>query len=124
MLWQVVWHGFKMMFVFICRFQDKLLINIGGNRVHTINVMAYGMGTTIVSDPPMMPAVNFGPQFSHKTCCKVFKLTNNGRRSQQLYWMTEGFSNYKAKLKKERRNKELDKTCQVCRTSFEFNQTA
>ena len=71
------------------------------------------MGTTIVTDPPMMPTVNFGPQFSHNTCSKIFKLTNNGRRSQQLYWMTEGFSNYKAKLKKERRNKEMDKTAQV-----------
>lgn len=75
--------------------------------------MAYGMGTTIVSDPPLMPTVNFGPQFSHNTCSKVFKVTNNGRRSQQLYWMTEGFSNYKAKLKKERQNKELDKITQV-----------
>lgn len=92
------------------RFQDKALISISGSQVHSISLMAYGMGTTIVSDPPMMPSVNFGPQFSHRTCCKWFKLTNNGKRSQQLYWMTEGFTSYKAK-RKELRYKD-DKTSQ------------
>ena len=87
-------------------------MSIGDSQVLTISLTAYGMGTTIVADPPMMPSVDFGPQFSHRNICRYFKLTNNGRRSQQLYWMTEGFTNYKAKKSKERRNKD-EKITQV-----------
>jgi hypothetical protein len=53
--------------------------------------MAYGSGTTIVSEPPIVPAVKLGSQFSCQPCTRVFCLTNRGRRPQQIYWTTEGF---------------------------------
>nr|XP_006823299.1 PREDICTED: hydrocephalus-inducing protein homolog [Saccoglossus kowalevskii] len=73
------------------RFQDKLAINFINSQVRMISVMAHGQGTTIVSEPPLTPAVDLGPHFSNKPCVRIFKLTNSGRRHQQMFWSTEGF---------------------------------
>ena len=35
--------------------------------------------------------MNLGPHFSNSPCIKKFKITNNGRRLQQLVWTTDGF---------------------------------
>lgn len=35
--------------------------------------------------------MDLGPHFSNKPCVKKFKITNNGRRLQQLVWTTDGF---------------------------------
>ena len=83
------------------RFQDKLSINISDSQNQTVSLMAYGSGTTIVSDPPLAPAVKLGPQFSCQPVKRWFQLTNSGRRPQQIYWTTEGFLPYRTKKKPE-----------------------
>ncbi|XP_068693384.1 hydrocephalus-inducing protein homolog [Montipora foliosa] len=83
------------------RFQDKLSINITDSQVQTVNLLAFGSGTTIVSEPPLAPAVKLGPQFSCQPLRRSFKLTNRGRRPQQIYWTTEGFLPYRTRKKTE-----------------------
>lgn len=39
--------------------------------------------------------MNLGPHFSNTPCVKKFKVTNSGRRLQQLVWSTDGFSHVK-----------------------------
>ena len=59
---------------------------------HTLNLIAEGHGTTIVSQPLLQPLVDLGPHFSSRPCSQQFTITNEGRRKQALYWVTEGFS--------------------------------
>ncbi|XP_052230840.1 hydrocephalus-inducing protein-like isoform X4 [Dreissena polymorpha] len=82
------------------RFQDKLQINFIESQVRHIPLTSYGQGTTIVSDPLLIPQLDLGPNFSNRPYCKVFHLTNKGRRHQQLVWSMDGFSPI-AKAKKE-----------------------
>ncbi|KAJ8339698.1 hypothetical protein SKAU_G00343310 [Synaphobranchus kaupii] len=77
------------------RFQDKLNLAIQDSRTHTIPVCATGKGTTIVSDRPFAPSLDLGAHFSSGPCQYHFRLTNRGRRSHQLYWMTEGFPQFR-----------------------------
>ncbi|KAJ8247378.1 hypothetical protein GJAV_G00245700 [Gymnothorax javanicus] len=77
------------------RFQDKLYLSIQDSQTHTIPVCATGKGTTIVSDRPFAPSLDLGAHFSSGPCRYHFKLTNRGRRSHQLYWMTEGFPQFR-----------------------------
>ncbi|XP_067402985.1 hydrocephalus-inducing protein homolog isoform X1 [Emydura macquarii macquarii] len=73
------------------KFQDKVNLLIQNSNTYVIPVQAVGIGTTIVTDKPFAPALNLGPHFSLDPCCYRFKITNRGRRTHQLYWMTEGF---------------------------------
>ncbi|XP_052816168.1 hydrocephalus-inducing protein homolog isoform X2 [Mya arenaria] len=82
------------------RFHDKLQVNFLESQVRQIPLTSYGQGTTIVSDPPLIPNLDLGPNFSNRPYCKVFHLTNKGRRHQQLVWSMDGFSPI-AKAKKE-----------------------
>ena len=81
------------------RFQDKLSINISDSQFLTVSLLAHGSGTTIVSTPAMAPAIRLGPQFSCQPVARMFQLTNRGRRSQQIYWSTEGFPSFKTRRK-------------------------
>ena len=60
---------------------------------------AKGSGTTIVTDPSFAPVWDVGPQFSKSVYRQTFKFMNNGRRMQQVYWMTEGFPLTKSRKK-------------------------
>ncbi|XP_055892829.1 hydrocephalus-inducing protein homolog isoform X5 [Biomphalaria glabrata] len=73
------------------RFQDKLQINFHLSQSRLIPLVAMGKGTTIVSDPPLGPVLDLGHSFSNCKLIKKFKLTNRGRRIQQLVWITDGF---------------------------------
>ncbi|ESO91099.1 hypothetical protein LOTGIDRAFT_122343, partial [Lottia gigantea] len=73
------------------KFQDKLQIHFEESRTQQITLMAYGQGTTIESDPPLSNFLDLGPNFSNRPLNMKFKLTNSGRRHQQLVWSTEGF---------------------------------
>ncbi|XP_035275425.1 hydrocephalus-inducing protein homolog [Anguilla anguilla] len=77
------------------RFQDKLSLAVLDSRTHTVPVSATGKGTTIVSDRPFAPSLDLGAHFSSGPCQYHFRLTNRGRRSHQLYWMTEGFPQFR-----------------------------
>ena len=85
----------------VIRFQDKLSINISDSQFLTVSLSAYGSGTTIVSEPPLAPAVRLGPQFSCQPVSRMFQLTNRGRRPQQIYWSTEGFPPFRTRRKPE-----------------------
>ncbi|KAG8143780.1 hypothetical protein E2320_000954, partial [Naja naja] len=76
-------------------FQDKINMAIENSNSYIIPVQATGIGTTIVTDKPFAPAINLGPHFSLDPCCYRFKITNCGRRTHQLYWMTEGFAPFR-----------------------------
>ncbi|KAM9269036.1 LOW QUALITY PROTEIN: hydrocephalus-inducing protein homolog [Cariama cristata] len=73
------------------KFKDKVNVFIENSRSYVIPVQAVGVGTTIVTDKPFAPELNLGPCFSLDRCCYRFKITNKGRRTQHLYWVTEGF---------------------------------
>ncbi|XP_066569678.1 hydrocephalus-inducing protein homolog [Amia ocellicauda] len=77
------------------RFQDKVHLAIENSQTHTIAVAAAGTGTTIVTDRPFAPALDLGTHFSSGPCRYHFSITNRGRRSHQLYWMTEGFPQFR-----------------------------
>eukprot|EP00794_Sanderia_malayensis_P018879 gene18879-20779_t len=89
------------------KFQDKLRIAVTDGQLHTIQLSAHGIGTTIVSDPPMAPTINIGATFSSRQCTRKFKLTNKGRRSQQIFWSTEGFPLVRSKKKQERNKDDI-----------------
>ncbi|XP_015224105.2 hydrocephalus-inducing protein homolog isoform X3 [Lepisosteus oculatus] len=76
-------------------FQDKLHLAIENSQTHSIPVSAMGTGTTIVTDRPFAPALNMGAHFSSGPCRYHFRITNRGRRPHQLYWMTEGFPQFR-----------------------------
>ncbi|XP_039769505.1 hydrocephalus-inducing protein homolog isoform X2 [Ornithorhynchus anatinus] len=76
------------------KFQDTVILVIENSNTYKIPVQALGIGTTIVTDKPFAPALNLGAHFSVDPCRYHFKITNVGRRTHQLYWMTEGFSRY------------------------------
>ncbi|XP_068883105.1 hydrocephalus-inducing protein homolog isoform X4 [Aphelocoma coerulescens] len=73
------------------KFQDKVKVFIENSHIDTIPVQAVGTGSTIVTDKPFAPALNFTPHFSFTPCRYQFKMTNKGRRIHRLYWTTEGF---------------------------------
>ncbi|KAM5208569.1 hydrocephalus-inducing protein homolog isoform 3-T4 [Hipposideros larvatus] len=72
-------------------FKDMVILEIENSNTYRIPVQASGIGCTIVSDKPFAPELNLGAYFSLDTCYYRFKLTNKGRRIQQLFWMNENF---------------------------------
>ena len=62
-----------------------------------MQLYAKGSGTTIITEPSFGPVWDIGPFFSNTTYRQTFVFTNNGRKIQQVYWMTEGFSMTKKK---------------------------
>ncbi|XP_042823900.1 hydrocephalus-inducing protein homolog isoform X5 [Panthera tigris] len=75
----------------ILTFKDTVILSIGNSNTYRIPVQASGVGSTIVSDKPFAPELNLGAHFSLDTYYYRFKLTNKGRRVQQLFWMNEDF---------------------------------
>ncbi|XP_043935458.1 hydrocephalus-inducing protein homolog [Protopterus annectens] len=76
-------------------FEDKMHLAVKDSQTYSILVKAFGVGTTIVADRPLAPALNLGAHYSSGPCRYYFKLTNKGRRFQRLYWMTEGFPQFR-----------------------------
>ncbi|XP_057569314.1 hydrocephalus-inducing protein homolog [Hippopotamus amphibius kiboko] len=72
-------------------FKDTIILDIENSNTYQIPVQASGIGSTIVSDKPFAPELNLGAHFSLDTYYYRFKLTNKGRRVQQLFWMNEDF---------------------------------
>ena len=60
----------------MCRFTDKLTIVVSRGVNFTVSLSAEGSGTTIVSHPPLQPAVDLGPYFSRSILQQQFTLTN------------------------------------------------
>ncbi|XP_037671842.1 hydrocephalus-inducing protein homolog isoform X7 [Choloepus didactylus] len=75
----------------ILTFKDTVILDIENSNTYRIPVQASGIGSTIVSDKPFAPELNLGAYFSLDTYYYRFKLTNKGRRVQQLFWMNDGF---------------------------------
>ncbi|XP_021570831.1 hydrocephalus-inducing protein homolog, partial [Carlito syrichta] len=89
----------------ILTFKDTVVLDIENSNTYRIPVQASGIGSTIVSDKPFAPELNLGAHFSLDTHYYRFKLTNKGRRVQQLFWMHGSFRaqsklNKKGQLKK------------------------
>ncbi|XP_069073573.1 hydrocephalus-inducing protein homolog [Pleurodeles waltl] len=77
------------------RFQDKVCLAIENSNVYTVPVQATGTGTTITTDRLFAPVLNLGSHFSAGPCRYHFTMMNRGRRTHQLYWMTEGFPQFR-----------------------------
>ncbi|KAM9191706.1 LOW QUALITY PROTEIN: hydrocephalus-inducing protein homolog [Dugong dugon] len=75
----------------IVTFKDMIILDIENSNTYQIPVQASGIGSTIVSDKPFAPELNLGAYFSLDTYYYRFKLTNKGRRVQQLFWMNNSF---------------------------------
>ncbi|XP_051512768.1 hydrocephalus-inducing protein homolog [Myxocyprinus asiaticus] len=73
-------------------FLDELLLEIQDSQSFKIPVSATGQGTTIVTDRPFAPSLDLGTHFSSGPCQYPFRITNQGRRTHQLFWSTEGFA--------------------------------
>ncbi|XP_063801928.1 hydrocephalus-inducing protein homolog isoform X2 [Pseudophryne corroboree] len=76
-------------------FRDTVQLDITNSSTHLIPVHATGTGTTIVTDRAFAPVLNLGAHFSAGPCRYHFTMTNHGRRTHQLYWMTEGFPQFR-----------------------------
>ncbi|XP_057890433.1 hydrocephalus-inducing protein homolog [Melospiza georgiana] len=77
------------------KFQEKLKVFIENNPVTIIPLQAVGIGTTVVTDKPLVPKLDLKSCFSFSRCFYHFQLTNRGRRTQRLYWSTEGFRTFR-----------------------------
>ncbi|ERE78886.1 hydrocephalus-inducing protein [Cricetulus griseus] len=86
----------------IVTFKDTVILEVEHSNTYRIPIQATGIGSTIVSDKPFAPELNLGSHFSLDTHYYPFKLTNKGRRVQQLFWMNDDFHpEEKQKNKKE-----------------------
>ncbi|XP_077612463.1 hydrocephalus-inducing protein homolog [Crocuta crocuta] len=94
----------------ILTFKDTVILSIENSNTYRIPVQASGVGSTIVSDKPFAPELNLGAHFSLDTYYYCFKLTNKGRRVQQLFWMNEDFYPQKKLSKKGLAKKGLSKS--------------
>ncbi|KAM7059176.1 hydrocephalus-inducing protein homolog [Molossus nigricans] len=98
-------------------FKDVLILKIKDSNTYRITVQASGIGSTIVSDKPFAPELNLGAHFSLDTCYYHFRLTNKGRRVQQLFWMNEKFHPQNKLSKKGVAKKRLAKSHPPCQGS-------
>ncbi|XP_056622256.1 hydrocephalus-inducing protein homolog isoform X2 [Triplophysa dalaica] len=73
-------------------FQDELMLEIQDSQTYAIPLSAKGKGTTIVTDRPFAPCLDLGIHFSSGPCQYHFRITNRGRRTHKLSWITEGFA--------------------------------
>ncbi|XP_066051038.1 LOW QUALITY PROTEIN: hydrocephalus-inducing protein homolog [Chamaea fasciata] len=70
-------------------FADALQLFIGNRLWTTSTLLAFGTGTTIVTDKPFAPELNLGYQFSLLPCARQFRLTDGGHHFHQLFWKVE-----------------------------------
>nr|XP_033799169.1 hydrocephalus-inducing protein homolog isoform X3 [Geotrypetes seraphini] len=76
------------------KFSDKVQLAIENSNTYTIPVQAKGIGNTISTDRPFVSGLNLGVHFGGTLVTYHFTMTNHGRRTYQLYWMTEGFPQF------------------------------
>ncbi|XP_031731518.1 hydrocephalus-inducing protein homolog isoform X1 [Anarrhichthys ocellatus] len=72
-------------------FQARLEVSIQDSEPHAVLLSATGTGTTVVSDKPFAPNLDLGTYLSHASCQYHFKLTNQGERTNRMYWRNDGF---------------------------------
>ncbi|CAN8186584.1 unnamed protein product [Coccothraustes coccothraustes] len=77
------------------KFQEKVKVFIENNLINIISLQAVGIGTTVVTDKPLVPRLDLNSHFSSTPCFYQFQVTNRGRRLQRLYWSTEGFRTFR-----------------------------
>ncbi|XP_051024710.1 hydrocephalus-inducing protein homolog [Acomys russatus] len=85
----------------IVTFKDTVILEVEHSNTYRIPIQATGIGSTIVSDKPFAPELNLGAHFSLDTHYYRFKLTNKGRRVQQLFWMNDDFCPKEKQSKRE-----------------------
>ncbi|KAM5262598.1 hydrocephalus-inducing protein homolog [Ctenodactylus gundi] len=108
----------------IVTFKDTVLLDIENSSTYHIPVKASGFGSTIVSDKPFAPELNLGAHFSLDTHYYRFKLTNKGRRIQQLFWMNDAFHPQDKLRKKGQVKKKLCSSLSRTKCSQEFQDPA
>nr|XP_055030475.1 hydrocephalus-inducing protein homolog [Misgurnus anguillicaudatus] len=100
-------------------FQDELLLEIQDSQTYKIPVSAKGKGTTIVTDRPFAPCLDLGTHFSSGPCQYPFRITNRGRRTHQLLWTTDGFTQSHSKSPRLSSNKSRNVKAKSLQSSFQ-----
>ena len=67
-------------------FTNKLVIKFNHEVTYYVGLEARGSGVTILSEPPLLPLMNFGHFYSSSVFKKTFQLTNSGTRTHILTW--------------------------------------
>ncbi|XP_064015890.1 LOW QUALITY PROTEIN: hydrocephalus-inducing protein homolog [Pogoniulus pusillus] len=70
------------------RCQAELQLLLEHSPARAIPLRARGVGTTILTDRPLAPHLSLGTRFSLVPCSYSFRVSNRGRRRQQLRWST------------------------------------
>ncbi|XP_065674973.1 hydrocephalus-inducing protein homolog isoform X5 [Hydra vulgaris] len=83
------------------RFQDKVIIYVTNGQTYVITLKANGQGSTIITEPSISPMWDVGPHLCCYNYTQKFRFYNKGKRVQQVYWRTKGFSSSKLKHKKK-----------------------
>ncbi|KAJ3408149.1 hypothetical protein HDU80_006663 [Chytriomyces hyalinus] len=68
------------------KFTDILKIGIQSDRVHEVQLVARGQGSTVTFDEGLRN-IEFHDVFSNRECSREFVLVNRGRRTQTLHWL-------------------------------------
>ncbi|TPP57524.1 Hydrocephalus-inducing protein [Fasciola gigantica] len=74
-------------------FRENLLLMVEDTKTtRHISLSSTGSGGTITTEPAMPSTLHLGPYFGSLPARNVFRITNRGRRQQQLIWSIEGHS--------------------------------
>ena len=86
-------------------FTNKLVIKFNHEVTYYVGLEARGSGVTVLSDPPLLPLMNFGHFYSSSVFKKTFTLTNSGTRTHILTW---NVASHAAQRNKKLSNLRLD----------------
>ncbi|KAI6660485.1 hypothetical protein LOD99_14069 [Oopsacas minuta] len=86
-------------------FANKLVIKFNHDVMYYVGLEAKGSGVTILSDPPLLPKMDFGHFYSSGVFKKTFLLTNSGTRTHILTW---NVASHAAQRNKKLSNLRLD----------------
>ena len=86
-------------------FINKLVIKLNHDVMYYVGLEAKGSGVTILSNPPILPKMDFGHFYSSSVFKKTFLLTNSGTRTHILTW---NVASHAAQRNKKLSNLRLD----------------
>ncbi|VDP89613.1 unnamed protein product [Echinostoma caproni] len=106
-------------------FRDQLQVHVGDAKTtRYIELTATGSGGTITTEPVMQSTMHLGPYFNSAVARHVFRITNRGRRQQQLIWSIEGNSVRRRSLSEAKQTDTSDSTWSITPHRFEIGPGA
>lgn len=71
------------------KFNDKIIVSVLHGCVVTCNVVAHGVGTSIVIEPNITPEYDFGTLFASKKYTYQFNVYNKGTKLHRVVFRRE-----------------------------------